>query len=445
MSLFQIFMMGFSVFMAMSTLFKSAINGWERANLYCSLLFTSTFLNCAFWVADVDLADYGFYSASQVDSNPGLWFNHLNPVFLLLLQRSFLNIKNESPRFYQLMTVSISVLFFVILTEIILTFFPKYSSIFTLATGLFQLILLLLFSILPFYALRFWRHPIYRYAAWSTWVIFLVFATYMFLSVTGWGDFFPVWFAGDLLFKILVVDGVLFLLALSLRDRQVLLDKIHLEQQSTLSELKALRAQMNPHFIFNCLNSIKSYTLNHDMEGANYYLTKFSKLIRQVLDNSRNEKIVLKNELETLSLYLEMEKMRVGDKFDYDIVIAEEVEQEFIEVPPMLIQPYVENAIWHGLMHKEGGGKVSIDVQQKDDNHLLINIKDNGIGREKANELKSRTGTTQKSFGMKINAERLDIIKQLYNLEAKITIEDLKNADQSSAGTQVSLEIPIYQ
>lgn len=180
------------------------------------------------------------------------------------------------------------------------------------------------------------------------------------------------------------------------------------------------------------------------MEGANYYLTKFSKLIRQVLDNSRSEKIVLKNELQTLSLYLEMEKMRVGDKFDYEIKVADDVEQEFIEVPPMLIQPYVENAIWHGLMHKEGGGKVSISVAQKDDKHLLINIKDNGIGREKANELKSRTGTTQKSFGMKINAERLDIIKQLYNLEAKIALEDLKNADQSAAGTSVSLEIPLY-
>lgn len=247
-------MMGFSMVMAMSTLFKSAINGWERANLYCALLFTSTFLNCAFWVADFDLADYGFYSAGPLESNPGLWFNHLNPVFLLLLQRSFLNIKNESPRFYQLMTVSISLLFLAVFTEIIVTFFPNYSSIFTLANGLFQVILLLLFSILPFYTLRFWRHPIYRYAAWSTWVIFLVFALFMFLTVTRWEFFFPVWFVGDLLFKILVLDGLLFLLALSLRDRQVLLDKIHLEQQSTLNELKALRAQMNPHFIFNCLN-----------------------------------------------------------------------------------------------------------------------------------------------------------------------------------------------
>ena len=132
MSLFQIFMMGFSVVMAMSTLFKSAINGWERANLYCSLLFTSVFLNCAFWVADFDLADYGFYSDSPTSSNPGLWFNHLTPFFLLLLQRSFLNIKNESPRFYNLMTIAIRVLFLVILTEIILTFFPKYSFIFTL-------------------------------------------------------------------------------------------------------------------------------------------------------------------------------------------------------------------------------------------------------------------------------------------------------------------------
>ena len=138
-----------------------------------------------------------------------------------------------------------------------------------------------------------------------------------------------------------------------------------------------------------------------------------------------------------------MENMRIGDKFDYHIKIDPEVETDFVEIPPMLIQPYIENAIWHGLVHKEGQGNIQIDIQFKNDTHLIISILDNGIGREKAMALKSKTGTTHKSFGMKITAERLDIIKQLYSIEAKINFEDLKNADGSAAGTKVTLEIPI--
>ena len=239
------------------------------------------------------------------------------------------------------------------------------------------------------------------------------------------------------------IDGILFLFALTVRDRQMVIEKTQLQQQATISELKALRTQMNPHFIFNCLNAIKSYTLNHDTEGADFYLTKFSKLIRQVLENSRSEKITLHNELETLKLYLDMEKLRSGDKLDYEIHLADDIETDFIEIPPMLIQPFVENAIWHGLMQKEEGGKIEIDCRQKDDKYLIVTVLDNGIGRERAAELKSKTATRHKSFGMKITSERMDIIKQLYDIETKITIEDLKNANGTSAGTKVTLEIPL--
>ena len=440
---FLIFMLGFSLLMTLITLFKSSLNEWERANLYCALMFASCFMDCTCIIMNINLVEYISYSNTTESREAISWFNHLSPTFLLFLYRDFLNVKEESPRFYQFLTASLRLILVCIFIEIVFTFFPQHEIIVVSVVTVFQVVLLLVFLILPFYALRFWRHPIFRYAAWSSWSIIFFYGSYLILTSMGWDKNLPKWVISNMLYWILVIDGILFIFALTVRDKQLVIEKTRLEQQATANELKALRAQMNPHFIFNALNSIKSFNLNHDTEGANFYLTKFSKLIRQVLDNSRNEKITLKSELETLVLYLDMENMRVGDKFDYHINIDTEVETDFVEIPPMLIQPYIENAIWHGLVHKEGQGNIRIDIQFKNDTHLIINILDNGIGREKAMALKSKTGTTHKSFGMKITAERLDIIKQLYNIEAKINFEDLKNADGSAAGTKVTLEIPI--
>ncbi len=306
---FLIFMMGFSFLMSISTLFKSALNDWERANLYCALMFACCFINCLCIVIDFDLAHYGFHSQNfENESTPGLWFNHLTPTFLLFLYRDFLNTSIESPRFYQFMTWALRIILVCIFVEIILTFFPTYSWFYNVSVKIFQSILLIIFLILPFYALRFWRHPIFRYAAWSSWNIIILYGGFLFLTETGLDKYLPHWFINNMLFFIILVDGIFFLFALTVRDRQLVIEKTQLQQQATISELKALRTQMNPHFIFNCLNAIKSYTLNHDTEGADFYLTKFSKLIRQVLENSRSEKITLHNELETLKLYLDMEK-----------------------------------------------------------------------------------------------------------------------------------------
>jgi len=214
-------------------------------------------------------------------------------------------------------------------------------------------------------------------------------------------------------------------------------------QKISVMEMTALRSQMNPHFIFNCLNSIKSYALNNDTENVSLYLTRFSRLIRLVLENSQSERINLAVELETLRLYMEMEKLRFGDQFDFDIRLASDLETEFIEVPPMLIQPYVENAIWHGLMHKRGKGNVIIRVRQPADNLLHISIEDDGIGRAKASEIKSKTAVQKKSFGMKITSERLDMIRQLYDIDATVHIDDLFDTAGQPAGTKITLEIPV--
>lgn len=215
------------------------------------------------------------------------------------------------------------------------------------------------------------------------------------------------------------------------------------EHQQAETKMTALRAQMNPHFIFNCLNSIKLYATDNEAAKASQYLTKFSKLIRLVLENSRSERVTLANELQALQLYLEMEAMRFKDKLRFSIEVASGIDTEFMEIPPLLIQPYVENAIWHGLMHKEAGGTVWIRVEQPQENLLQVTVKDDGVGRAKAVELKSKSATKGKSFGMKMTGERIALINQVYHTQTDVQIYDLTNVQGQPAGTEVVLRIPI--
>ncbi|NJL74331.1 MAG: histidine kinase [Saprospiraceae bacterium] len=149
--------------------------------------------------------------------------------------------------------------------------------------------------------------------------------------------------------------------------------------------MKALRAQMNPHFLFNVLNSIKLYMVQNDARTAAKYLTKFSRLIRLILNNSKSPMVKLEEELNALLLYIEMENFRFNDKFDFELYVEEEISLGQIEIPPMILQPFVENAIWHGLMHKEDErGVLTINIKLNDaKDKLCFIIEDNGIGREK--------------------------------------------------------------
>jgi tetratricopeptide (TPR) repeat protein len=187
-----------------------------------------------------------------------------------------------------------------------------------------------------------------------------------------------------------------------------------LQQRATELEMQALRAQMNPHFIFNCLSSINKFILKNDTNTASDYLTRFSRLIRFGLANSQLSLIPLSDEIEMLRLYLDMERLRFSESFNYNIIYENTIEPETIYIPPMLLQPFCENAIWHGLMHKEGQGKLEVMMSIQNEELQCI-IADNGIGREKAAELKSKTGTKQKSFGLKITTERLALFNKEKN------------------------------
>jgi len=209
------------------------------------------------------------------------------------------------------------------------------------------------------------------------------------------------------------------------------------------TEMAALRAQMNPHFIFNCLNSIKLYTSENDSETATKYLSKFARLIRLVLENSRSEKVSLANELEALELYIQLEAMRFKSKVRYFLQIEEGIDLQYVQIPPLLLQPFVENAIWHGLMHKMEGGTVTVELWQPSEVLLQVVITDDGVGRSQAEAYNSKSAVKHKSLGMQVTSERLRAVNDLFGVETKVSVLDLMGEDGEPAGTQVILEIPV--
>ena len=216
--------------------------------------------------------------------------------------------------------------------------------------------------------------------------------------------------------------------------------KAELEQRSSELEMQALRAQMNPHFIFNCLSSINRFVLKNETEAASDYLTRFSRLIRMVLINSQKTNISLEDELEMLRLYLDMERLRFKHSFDYNIIYSNTVDAGNIFLPPLLLQPFCENAIWHGLMHKDGQGRLDINIRMEK-NVLHCTITDNGIGRKKAAELKSKSGEKSKSLGLKITTDRLALLNENQNIQTFYKMHDLEDENGIAEGTRVELQI----
>jgi ligand-binding sensor domain-containing protein/two-component sensor histidine kinase len=228
-----------------------------------------------------------------------------------------------------------------------------------------------------------------------------------------------------------------------LRKKQQL--KSEYEKKLANVEMSALLAQMNPHFLFNSLNSIDSYIIRNEMKKASEYINSFARLMRLILQNSRSNYITLKDELEALELYMQMEGLRFQNKFSYSIKVDESLDTSALVIPPMLIQPYVENAIWHGLMHKPDGahGQVEIIIH-RENNKLNCIVQDNGIGRGKAEELKAqKSGNRKRSMGMQITKDRIEMINKLYGTDTRVKIIDLTDAQGQANGTRVELVIPV--
>jgi LytS/YehU family sensor histidine kinase len=215
-------------------------------------------------------------------------------------------------------------------------------------------------------------------------------------------------------------------------------------QKAAESRLQSLRLQMNPHFLFNALNSIQQMILANEEMVATRYLSRFSKLLRAVLVHSDHESITLKEEMEIIMMYVELESVRFKDSFTYSITCDDSIEAEEIKIPTLLIQPFVENAIWHGLMHKEGDRHLLVSFSEKVDFIECI-IEDNGVGRKNAAALKQTTGNGKphKSKGIAVSEERLKSLKNSFGTSGSIRINDLVSANGKSLGTQVVINFPI--
>jgi len=206
-------------------------------------------------------------------------------------------------------------------------------------------------------------------------------------------------------------------------------------------EMEALRAQMNPHFIFNALNSIEYYINEGDTEDAVNYLQKFAALIRMTLQNSKQPYISLQEELASLRYYIEIEQMRLDKSFDFQLEIAEGIQPERITLPPLLLQPYVENAIWHGLLYQRGKrGKLWIRCAQNGQG-TEIRITDNGIGRKKSAALQQQRLKNKKSMGMIITKRRMELNESVTGIHTTVRIEDLADSAGESTGTSVIIHL----
>ncbi|MBW8199475.1 tetratricopeptide repeat-containing sensor histidine kinase [Flagellimonas abyssi] len=237
------------------------------------------------------------------------------------------------------------------------------------------------------------------------------------------------WIIYSLIFGIALMALTAFLYYRSNRQQKL---------ANNLLALKSLRTQMNPHFIFNALNSVNNYIAKSDERSANRFLSEFSVLMRSVLENSEEDFIPLAKELELLELYIKLEHSRFSDKFDYEIDVDKKIDVDAFQIPPMLLQPYIENAIWHGLRYKEEKGSLKIKVRQITEDMLEICIEDDGIGRKMSAELKTANQKKQKSKGMGNIKKRIQILNDMYKNKVDVSIADL-NSDQT--GTRVSLKL----
>ncbi|MFY7670217.1 histidine kinase [Tenacibaculum sp. MEBiC06402] len=230
-----------------------------------------------------------------------------------------------------------------------------------------------------------------------------------------------------------------------LKEKQkLIIDKQSKELENIFLKLESLRSQMNPHFIFNALNSIQDYILNNEKKLARTYLVKFSRLIRMYLEHSQRDKISLEEELAALNFYLELEKDRFQDSFSYQIIVDEKLDKELVGIPTFLIQPYVENAIKHGLLHKKENRKLEIKFSINNQSNILhCSIDDNGVGRVTSNEINQRKAFKPVSFSSEANAKRIDLLNKTRKYPIKLEIKDKYNDALESQGTLVNIDIPL--
>ncbi|MES2656760.1 MAG: histidine kinase [Bacteroidota bacterium] len=253
------------------------------------------------------------------------------------------------------------------------------------------------------------------------------------------------WWFLLLIVSILTISGLGYYkwqISLLVKKNKLITEKMALENELNKSKLTSIKSQMNPHFFYNALNTIQSYIFINDKKNANNYLSKFSKLTRMILEMSEKETITIGEEIEALNLYLALEQMRFEDDFYFEIKISVDLDKEMDKIPPMLVQPYVENAIKHGLLHKDGKKNLSV-LFDCIENNLMVTINDNGVGRKRSEQLNKIKDSKHQSFSTQANKKRLEILNQSKNKPVAVIITDNYNEIGNATGTTVTLTIPL--
>jgi len=288
---------------------------------------------------------------------------------------------------------------------------------------------------------------VFSLAGTFAWMLMMIKVGFWKIDVEKYGDWWAAFMHGyyfNLFPVLLTLSGwllIYFLFDYVKKVRREERLRVNYKLQMAELEAKALRAQMNPHFIFNCLNSIKSLIQEDQKDKSVTYLTIFSKLIRTLFNNADKKEISLHDEIETCKLYLQLESLRFDSKFSYSINVDETIDLKSLSVPALIVQPFIENAIWHGIVPRHTSGNVTLDITRHD-NVVEIAVDDNGIGREASMLNKAKANIGHQSKGVTLTQSRLELDNTLKQRKAELIITDKADNTGKATGTKVVIKLP---
>lgn len=350
-------------------------------------------------------------------------------IFYLKFAQSVLNAKTDFPKLNIAIRYAIGLLCTIVFLQFIILISNPFSAAEPYIIG-FQRYFMISFSLVSYvHILKNYKRKV---------VLFLVGGSLFYLS----GALLSL-YLWEIKYMMLgtAIEVFIFSLILGYRTKLIEQEKKSIETEMTQVKLTALKAQMNPHFIFNSLNSIRAYVISNETKKASDYLNKFARLIRLILHYSSKDTISLKEELTTLALYIELEQLRYRDDFGFDLKIAQGVEIEKWLVPPLILQPYVENAIGHGLAPKTGLKKLLVEIA-KSGNNISFTIRDNGVGRSFSKNISNLKDSKHKSVAMELTRKRINLAGENKTSDKDIEIIDIEEAGQP-LGTEVRFKLPV--
>ena len=352
-------------------------------------------------------------------------------IFYLLFSVSFLNAKKDFPKLFVFIKYSIFLLVAVVLLMTVLYLINQFSGIEETILNI-ERYYMILFSLVAYvYILRNYKHRL---------VVIFISGSFIFLT----GAVLAMYFRNVVYMMYgAAIEVFIFSLGLGYKTKQIENEKKRIEGEMNRVRLTALRAQMNPHFLFNSLNSIRAYVISNKVKEASEYLSKFASLIRLILNYSSKEHIELYEEIEAVKLYVKLEELRFRQNFGLRLIPEENIDIHNILIPPLILQPYVENAIRHGLApaKKENYLEIKISVEN---NQLTISIRDNGVGRSTSKQLKSLQQHNHKSLAMELTKSRIELMDHNLKINDHVVIIDHYD-NTTPTGTEVIIKLPVKQ